>query len=364
MTTLAALDTLAARVTRTHHRRDKKMFAAAFGRTIRRSMRMMRSQKKRFSSSSSWLKSSSLRRVAIPMGTAALFTAATLTTVRAQTKSEKKLSSSPGDESYLERALSIVLVGADQSVAMEKTYPALYSLFKRGLLPKDTTIYCLTPSSVSSEEMKDSIRACLVLQDLAKGTAGSPDLEAFVSLCVHHKGNFASAKTMALLGDRITNDENKIDSSANRVFYLAVPEDSALKAARAIKKSSSAFDGNGGWTRLVLEKSSARDTEKSASRADELANLFDEKNLYRIDHYLGMEMVQNMLVMRFANSCFEPIWNRNHVAAVYVIFFFSGNDAFLLSHKAFFLLSSFFVQICTHTNTHIQILYIQGDRTG
>jgi glucose-6-phosphate 1-dehydrogenase len=226
------------------------------------------------------------------------------------------MSSSPGNDSYMGRALSIVVVGADGSVAMEKTYPALYSLFKRGLLPENVKIYCLT--STSSQKMKDSVRASLVLQNLAQGMTDSSDVEEFLKIVVHHKGDFSDAKTMALLGDRITKEEN--DSFANRVFYFAVPEDSVLNVAKVIKNSKSLYNGNGdGWTRLVLEKSSARDTKKSASRADELANLFEEKSLYRIDHYLGMEMVQNMLVMRFANSIFEPIWNRNHVAAVYVV---------------------------------------------
>lgn len=288
-------------------------------------MRFRRISSSSSSSLTSWFKSPSWRRMGIPIGTALLLGTTLATTSAAETKRSENISmsSSPGNDSYLGETLSVVLIGADENVAMEKTYPALYSLFKRGLLPKDTKIYCLaSSSSVSSQKLKDFIRASLVLQNLSQGSSmDSSDVEEFLAMCIHHKGDYSSAKSMADLGARITRDESKIDSTANRVFYLAVPENSVLNVSRVLKNANSLYNGNDdGWTRLVLEKSSARDTETIASRADELANLFGEKRLYRIDHYLGMEMVQNMLVMRFANSCFEPIWNRNHVAAVYFTF--------------------------------------------
>jgi len=103
----------------------------------------------------------------------------------------------------------------------------------------------------------------------------------------------------------------------NRLFYLALPPTQFVSSATSIKKSAMTEKG---FNRIVVEKPFGRDTESAKKLGKEMGALFTEDFLYRIDHYLGKEMVQNLIVLRFANTTFEPLWNRNYVSAVQISF--------------------------------------------
>lgn len=213
----------------------------------------------------------------------------------------------PANPPYAERSLSIVIVGALSEHAKRESIPALYSLFKRGLLPPDTVVYGVSGESYGDERFRRAIRPYLAAQDAEEGelNANREQIDAFLSMCVFHRGKERDVKSMNALGERIARDE--AGAPSNRVFYLAVSEENTEDVARAIKTSSAATSRDGRWTRVVVNGRGSADP-------------FDEASIYRMDHYLGMEMVQNVLVVRFANACFEPIWNRDHVAAVYLTY--------------------------------------------
>jgi len=102
-----------------------------------------------------------------------------------------------------------------------------------------------------------------------------------------------------------------------RIFYLAVPPSVFSTAAKAIKEAGLSQTG---FNRVIIEKPFGKDFESSEKLSKELADLFSEDEIYRIDHYLGKEMVQNLMCLRFANSVFEPLWNRHHIKTVQIIF--------------------------------------------
>ena len=108
-----------------------------------------------------------------------------------------------------------------------------------------------------------------------------------------------------------------IEAEANRLFYFAIPPSVFVAAGSCIRAEAMKA---GGWHRVIVEKPFGHDSESSAKLAADLGSLFTEKQLYRIDHYLGKELVQNLMVLRFANSFLEPIWNRNYVSCVVISF--------------------------------------------
>ena len=104
----------------------------------------------------------------------------------------------------------------------------------------------------------------------------------------------------------------------NRVFYLALPPEAFISTSRSIKTAG--MEKNSGYSRVIVEKPFGHDTASAVELGKSLSELFDEHDLYRIDHYLGKEMVQNLLIVRFGNNFLEPIWNRNYVKSVVISF--------------------------------------------
>mmetsp|Transcript_34379 Transcript_34379/g.83189 ORF Transcript_34379/g.83189 Transcript_34379/m.83189 type:complete len:491 (-) Transcript_34379:239-1711(-) len=148
------------------------------------------------------------------------------------------------------------------------------------------------------------------------------DIKGFLKLCVYRRGQYASAETMKTLMDEARKFEKaslslaKV-SKANRLFYFAIPPSVYADVAGAIKASGIATDG---WTRMIIEKPFGHDLESAQELSQKLSKNFTEDFIYRIDHYLGKEMVQNMLVLRFGNVFFEPLWNNKYIDCVYMSF--------------------------------------------
>ncbi len=140
---------------------------------------------------------------------------------------------------------------------------------------------------------------------------------------MYFQGQYSSAddfrrlvsEVIAPFENSVTDGKKKIH--ANRVFYMAIPPDAFLPSAASIHKEAMSKTG---WTRMIVEKPFGRDLASSNALGQALGKLFPEESLFRIDHYLGKEMVQNLQVLRFANRVFEPIWNRDHIQCVLITF--------------------------------------------
>lgn len=216
------------------------------------------------------------------------------------------------EEDVAKRALTIVVLGASGDLAKKKTFPALFQLHRRKLLPPHALIVGYARSNLSNDEYQNLIKSG------CKG-AKEDELQTFLDKTFYFRGNYDSSESFIQLDKFLASEEPKRggENGSNRIFYFAIPPTVFVSAAKAIQPNALSKTG---WNRIVVEKPFGRDTESSVVLAKELGSLFSEDQLYRIDHYLGKEMVQNLMVLRFANEVFEPIWNRNHIKNVQITF--------------------------------------------
>ncbi|CAM9361554.1 unnamed protein product [Hapterophycus canaliculatus] len=228
---------------------------------------------------------------------------------------------------YLNHALSIVVVGASGDLAKKKTFPALLDLFRHDYLPKFVTICGYSRSSMSDEELRVKIKPYLV----KKGSEADSVVHEFLERVHYRSGGYGSVEAMGKMvsdleawerevgeAKPVVDQERKTVSQgsslmANRVYYFAIPPNVFLETAASIKQVGMSTTG---FTRLVVEKPFGRDYESALKLTSDLGEHFDESYVYRIDHYLGKEMTQNLLVLRFSNTMFEPIWNRHSIQSV------------------------------------------------
>jgi glucose-6-phosphate 1-dehydrogenase len=214
--------------------------------------------------------------------------------------------------------LSVVVVGASGDLAKKKTFPSLLNLFADDLLPSDTKIWGYARSELSDDELRHKIRPYLV-----EGRHNDDVVDRFLSLLKYHQGSsYGDVDSFQQLNKDIEQFEescSKSEEHFNRLFYFAIPPNVFSETALAIKETSMQQDSEG-WTRLIVEKPFGRDLESFEELNQVLSEHFTEDHLYRIDHYLGKEMTQNLMVLRFSNQIFERIWNADNIKMVILTF--------------------------------------------
>mmetsp|Transcript_8562 Transcript_8562/g.19198 ORF Transcript_8562/g.19198 Transcript_8562/m.19198 type:complete len:515 (+) Transcript_8562:50-1594(+) len=217
-------------------------------------------------------------------------------------------------EEWTQEGLAIIIVGASGDLAKKKTYPSLLSLFADALLPSDVVVYGYARSKMSDEQLRDKIRPYLI------GKHEDTVVEDFLSRCHYQSGSgYGDIDSWSDMNTKLTNWEEGIGGikKSNRLFYFAIPPNVFAETGAAIKTACMAPNG---FSRMIVEKPFGRDLESCKEILQHLGQYFDETNLYRIDHYLGKEMVQNLMVMRFGNIWMENMWNRNNVQCVMLTF--------------------------------------------
>jgi glucose-6-phosphate 1-dehydrogenase len=208
-----------------------------------------------------------------------------------------------------------VVFGITGDLAHRLVIPALYNLAESGLLPEKFCVVGITRTEMQSETLHD---------DLMKGLqqyATRPIDKAIAQklfdciLSIHadpaEPGSFNKLKAHL---DKIA----KTEGITNNLFYLAVPPNGFKPISEELGRLGLLTDQPDGWRRLVIEKPFGTDLKSAKELNRDLLKLVNEHQIYRIDHYLGKETVQNILVLRFANGMFEPIWNRNHIDHVQI----------------------------------------------
>ncbi|KAI3970320.1 hypothetical protein MKX01_023967 [Papaver californicum] len=218
--------------------------------------------------------------------------------------------------------LSIIVLGASGDLAKKKTFPALYNLYRQGFLqPNEVHIFGYARSKMSDDELRVRIREYLIKKDTSPEQ--SEDISKFLQLIKYVSGNYDSDEGFKLLDKEISAHEfskNTQEGSSRRLFYLALPPSVYPPVCRMIRFNCMNKSDLGGWTRVVVEKPFGKDLDTAEDLSAQLGELFEEKQIYRIDHYLGKELVQNLLVLRFANRFFLPLWNRDNIANVQIVF--------------------------------------------
>jgi glucose-6-phosphate 1-dehydrogenase len=225
---------------------------------------------------------------------------------------EKKAAVAPTDTSAPSHA--IIIVGASGDLSKKKTYPAFFKLFVNNQLPLPCRIWGLDRVACEEQAFRQNVRGWL-----EKAAEGRTDcVDAFLQMLVYMNGSASEHKDVTELDSQITAWEGRASRTEhNRMFYLAIPPFVFGPAAQGIKQHAMAKDG---WTRVIVEKPFGHDLSSCEALLREMDRLLKEDQLYRIDHYLGKEMVQNLSAVRFGNAIFEPLWNRHHIASVSVTF--------------------------------------------
>ncbi|CAH1265922.1 G6PD [Branchiostoma lanceolatum] len=203
-----------------------------------------------------------------------------------------------------------VVFGASGDLAKKKIYPTLWWLFKDGLLPRQTYFVGYARSDLTVQAVRDKSTQYMKLQDDEKDK-----FEEFWKMNSYVKGSYTERTDFEHLNQEI-NTLPKGDL-AHRLFYLALPPTVFKDVSSNVRLCCM---GHEGWSRIIVEKPFGRDSESSADLSQHLSKLFREDQIYRIDHYLGKEMVQNLMVLRFGNKMFSPLWHRDHVQCVVITF--------------------------------------------
>ena len=210
----------------------------------------------------------------------------------------------------------LVIFGASGDLTHRLLVPALYNLAEAGLLPKAFALIGVARSEFTSEAFRDDLA-----KSLPKFATRSIDERVVKQLlgCVAYiQGDPEDEATYKKLGEELARIERERGTKGNRLFYLATPPAGFAPIGIHLGRSGLARQDNGAWRRIIIEKPFGTDLASAQALNQKLLGILKEDQIFRIDHYLGKETVQNILVLRFANGLFEPIWNRDHIDHVQI----------------------------------------------
>src|SRR6201996_6397267 len=208
----------------------------------------------------------------------------------------------------------VVIFGASGDLTKRKLLPALFHLEQQGLLPAEFAIVGVARRDLKSKfaaDMKDGILK------FGGGKEGDKKIDSFIEKVEYHAMDFDDDAGYAGLKALLEKIDKERGTQGNRLFYLAVAPEYFSDIINRLGTQGMAHPEKG-HARVIIEKPFGHDLESARELNDDVNKVFDEDQIFRIDHYLGKETVQNVLVFRFANGIFEPIWNRNYVDHVQI----------------------------------------------
>lgn len=207
------------------------------------------------------------------------------------------------------------IFGATGDLARRKLFPALYSLYREGKLGERFAIVGLARRPRTVEQFRDDVHESIREFCRYKPEEGE-SWARFADRFTYHSLDIGNVEGMRQLNGTTQELERRYGIPGNRLFYLALAPDLFGTVSRNLRDGG--MLGSAGWHRLVIEKPFGYDYPSAERLNEEIRQVFREDEVFRIDHYLGKEMVQNIEVIRFANAFFEPLWNANHIANVQI----------------------------------------------
>src|SRR5579871_6486849 len=211
---------------------------------------------------------------------------------------------------------SFVIFGASGDMAHRLLVPALYNLAVGGLLPEAFAIIGVARGDKSDDDFRAGLETAL--RQFAIGRINDDIAGRLLSCVAYVAGAADDPATYLKLAKVLERIERARRTRGNRLFYMATPPTSFAAIGRRLGETGLAREENGAWRRIIIEKPFGVDLASAQALNRELLEVLDERQIYRIDHYLGKETVQNIMVLRFANGLFEPIWNRHHIDHVQI----------------------------------------------
>jgi glucose-6-phosphate 1-dehydrogenase len=215
-----------------------------------------------------------------------------------------------------DKPLSIIIVGASGDLAQKKLIPALFSLYCQHYLPECFHVFGFSRSTMSHEQFREKSQEHLTCR-YVPGEKCADRMNEFLSRCYYVGGQYDSSDSFLDLFQAMKPLED--GQAVNRMYYLAIPPSVFMAVARSLGNAGLVACGPAPvWSRVVIEKPFGSDRPSSDLMARELSLVFPERDIYRIDHYLGKEIIQNLMVLRFANRIFDPLWSHADIANVQI----------------------------------------------
>ncbi|CAB5118168.1 Glucose-6-phosphate 1-dehydrogenase (EC [Olavius algarvensis associated proteobacterium Delta 3] len=223
---------------------------------------------------------------------------------------------------------TITILGATGDLTARKLMPALFNLYRIGSLPEAFAIVGCGRTHLTDETFRE--RMGKALSD-SGGSAGA-ETAPFLKHLYYQPLQYDVPADFEALADTLREIDQRHKTRGNRIFYFALPPTLYMSVARMLGQAGLAEEGSGGsgWSRLVIEKPFGRDLQSAIELDGGIHTYFREHQVFRIDHYLAKETVQNVLMFRFANAIFEPVWNRQYIASVRI----SATERLGVEHRA------------------------------
>ncbi len=209
-----------------------------------------------------------------------------------------------------------IIFGATGDLMAKKITPALFHLYKSGKFPNLFKIIAFSRRDISQDEYKEHVRK--ILSDNRDRRIKVSDVDAFLKYFEYRKGNFDEVDAYNEMATYLGRVDDEWRACSNKLFYLAVPPSNYQSIFEHLHSSGLTLpcSPEEGWTRVIVEKPFGKDAHTAQELDELLGKLFKEEQIYRIDHYLGKDMMQNIISFRFSNDLFEKTWNNEHIEKI------------------------------------------------
>jgi glucose-6-phosphate 1-dehydrogenase len=220
------------------------------------------------------------------------------------------MTAADGDRAKPAPACALVIFGATGDLTRRLLVPALRNLKRDGLLADNFALVGIASRDIGDEGFRKNLRDGM---EHFKAGAGGVDIDWFADRTYYLGGKFEDSGVYAALARRLKEVEAARQTAGNVLFYLATPPSEFAVIVDQLGKAGLTREADGRWRRVIIEKPFGHDLTSAVALNKEILKALDEGQIYRIDHYLGKETVQNIMVFRFANGFVEPLWNREHI---------------------------------------------------